>query len=210
MACHSGSLAIRQAISVVSSRTEILRVRPRDPEPDEETAPQEEPPEPEAYRHTVTRSADGKSLVITPSVIPLIGQDVTVQWDFRTESAALRSEGIPGYPMIVFYKFRKPEPDPASSERNLFQIQDVTRNTSDQSTEIVCSAFDLGDEAVAWVKHLPEAPGWHVLAAFDAAGIDNDVRDRPEPAEAVLAVAGQPGVIGNDGVTRTREPIEQR
>ena len=46
------------------------------------------------------------------------------------------------------------------------------------------------------------------FAAGNATGVDNEVRNRPQLAKAVLAVACQPGIIRNERVTRSSQAIE--
>ncbi len=49
-----------------------------------------------------------------------------------------------------------------------------------------------------------------LFTAGDTAGIDNNVGNRAEPAETVLTITRQPGIVGNNRITRSSESIEQR
>ena len=48
------------------------------------------------------------------------------------------------------------------------------------------------------------------LTTRDAARIDDDVGDRSETPETVFTIPGQPRIVGNEGVPRAGQSIEQR
>ena len=47
-----------------------------------------------------------------------------------------------------------------------------------------------------------------LLTPGNAAGVDNEVGNRTELAEAVLAIARQSRVVRNERITRSRQPVE--
>ena len=65
----------------------------------------------------------------------------------------------------------------------------------------------LGDRALGLGAHL-RLDADRILD--QAAGVDDDVGDRPDAPEAVLAVARQPGHVRDDGVARAGEHVEER
>ena len=66
----------------------------------------------------------------------------------------------------------------------------------------------LGDCLLGLRRHLShDALG---VDGLEAASVDHDVSTRPDTAFAIVAVARQPGKIGDQRRARTRQAIEQR
>ena len=76
------------------------------------------------------------------------------------------------------------------------------------------AAVNHDDRGVGFLQRLDGLLDHGLVDAFlttrNAAGIDDQVGNRAELAETVLAVAGEARVVGNERITRTREAIEQR
>ncbi len=62
-----------------------------------------------------------------------------------------------------FSRGRAPAPDVSSDLR----VEMVGSESGSAFADIVCDAFDLGDQAKPWLALLPGRPGWHVFMSFD-------------------------------------------
>ncbi len=65
----------------------------------------------------------------------------------------------------------------------------------------------LRDRGPRLLRHFHE---YALPFRLQPAGIDHEVRPVPHAPRAVVAIAGQAGHIGDQGVARAREPVEQR
>ena len=75
--------------------------------------------------------------------------------------------------------------------------------------------IDGKEHDVGFVDRLPRLPRHLVVDAFgrdrlEAAGIDDEIRLVPYPALAVMAVARDPGRVGDDRIAAARQSVEKR
>jgi GNAT superfamily N-acetyltransferase len=58
------------------------------------------------------------------------------------------------------------EPAPVPERGTSLELRQVGREHGEAFARIACRAFDLGDDAVAWLAEIPGRPDWHVFMSF--------------------------------------------
>ena len=83
------------------------------------------------------------------------------------------------------------------------EVAVITPYLAQPGTQFYVDGFETRAGALGWDVNVIDTAG-------DAAGVDDEIRNRAELAEAEFPVARETRIISNQRIARTREPVEQR
>ena len=85
----------------------------------------------------------------------------------RDEDVAPHCRGAGMERARAWQKFIRGRDEPVPDVSTDLTIRRVGPDQGEAFAEIVCAAFDLGEEAIPWLARLPRARGWRVFMGFD-------------------------------------------